>query len=254
MNLEQYKIPMTPVEESKFGDGVLFAGKLLGKAAIKGVEGIAKGLAIYLGLGLAAVSAILLTNHINNKQALNRLNSLSDAEKTSLNNYKTWVDPLNAQLDSMRKDLEKLAKKYNASGMFEIPDKHFTQELYSVDKLNPAASIQWSGQKPVFWFNENYLYVDENDEPVGDYPNQDRARKLQEALKEIGLKDLITRWKSQMSKFNPYFELVVANEDELELFDSASPDDEMYPYIQIMIQMKWVDKMGIIKPGLPTYK
>ena len=57
------------------------------------------------------------------------------------------------------------------------------------------------------------------------------------------LKPLVQKWKNEATKFSPYFEICAGFEE-----------DEECPQFWITLDCKWVDRDGIVMPGLPKFE
>ena len=217
--LESYMIE--PAEEG-VGTEIL---KFVGKGALKILGKIGIFLAINIGICSLVISKVVR----DEKKCKERLANMTPEEKLSRKNYlDTWVPKIQEFQKSVAKDIDKFDKKndikkflYEESILPDTPSKEKGYGAY-------IAGIEYS--------TIQFPDADGDDEP-----DPDKAKEFTMKLRE--LKPLIQKWKNEARIFSPYFELMISAEDE----------NEDYPWFEICLSCKWIDRYGIIKPGLPKF-
>ena len=209
------------IAEEGTGTNIL---KVTGKVIWK----LIKPVLIFLGITVGISSLAIAYTVRYEKTAKKRLENMTPEEKLSRKNYlDNWVPKIQEFQKSVIKDIEKFDKQYDF------------KKFLDVDPVMPDAPSKEHGYGCyILSLNPSELYGDDYD---GDSPaDVNKSREFNDKVKQ--LKPLIQKWKSEARKFSPYFELIV--EDDFQNSDE-------YPDINICLSCKWVDKYGIIKPGLP---
>ena len=237
---------LIPVEESFNWDGakkVLVAG---GKAVLGTIGVGLRNFAIFTAALFGLLAIAVVRSEKAAKRAAQRLANPTPEERESLQIFEeSWKPALLQFKTNCKKDFDKWNRQHK--------DLNYDNTISFDDReiIYPQTS-GYGGYCAygVSLINFDYGSKAYNTEDPDDYRNGCReepltdeiGKSLQAALKTI--KPLIDKWKSESRKFSPYFEMLIDYQD----------NDPDYPYIDIVLRCKWVDKDGIIKPNLPAYK
>ena len=199
------------------------------KLAGKGVLKILKCIGIFFAITIGIASIAMIRSNRHETIVRNRLADPTPDEKLSRQNYlHTWVPEIQKFQKMVAKDINDFNKRYDI--------KKF---LYEKDIIpdNPEMRSGYGA----YVAGLKYETIQHPEADGDDDPDPIKAQEFTEKLKE--LKPLINKWKNAARVFYPYFELMVSVEDE----------NENYPWFEICLSCKWVDKYGIIRPGLPEF-
>ena len=199
------------------------------KALGRGVGSLLKKIAIFLGVTIGFCGLLVIASERTAKRVQQRLANPTPEEKLSRENYlSTWVPKIQEFQESVQKDIDKLDKTTDIK-------KYLYVGKPVSDNLDPRVGY---GAYLVALEYENIQYPDADGD---DEPDPEKAKDFFEKMKF--LKPLVQKWKSEAAKFSPYFEICAG-------FD----ENEDYPEFWIVLDCKWLDRDGIIKPGLPKFE
>ena len=212
------------IAEEGFGTDIL-------KALGRGIGSLLKKTAIFLGVTVGLCGLVIIASERTNKRVQQRLANPTPEEKLSRENYlSTWVPKIQEFQKSVQKDIDKLDKTTDIK-------KYLYVEERVRDTPDPKVGYGYGAYLVALEYeNIQYRNADGDDEP-----DPEKAKDFFEKMKF--LKPLVQKWKSEAAKFSPYFEICAG-------FD----ENEDYPEFWIVLDCKWLDRDGIIKPGLPKFE
>ena len=224
--LESYLIPA----EEGLGIDLL---KLAGTGVLK----IAKKIAIFLGINLAIVGTLVAVSNVQQKEAKRRFDNPTPEEKQSRNNYtNTWKPEIIKFSEMIKNDIEEADKKLDIKKFIEIYNTNNFNSNIKINGMSPIYNTYLCGLE---WSKCQYPGAAGDDE--GD------PKLVKEFSEKISkMKPYFDKWKREAKKFEPYFVL------DLEV-EEADPD-YYFCNFYVTLRCKWVDKQGILKPGLPEFK
>lgn len=167
-------------------------------------------------LGLGVITAIGLSASKKFKLS-SRIKNMTEDEKLSRDNFlNSWIP----ELKKFHNDIEKTVKNdYQINKSFNVLP-----------------------------FISNPTIKSGYDIPLLDL-NYDQLSKSSEAeMRELldPLTKYVKKWKSLANKFSPYFELAIQQDNDT--------DPDVVALVNATLICKWVDKDGMLKPGLPKFK
>ncbi len=167
-------------------------------------------------LGLGIIAAVAQTK-IEKMKLKSRIKNMTEEEKLSRENFlNSWVPELAKFHDIIESDINKNAQ---------------LSKMFDVIALSKTFNIE--GGYNIHLVNLNY--------------EQNKKSTIDETTKSISPMDkYIAKWKNYAKKFMPYFEFMAEYDNDI--------DPEESPLLDIILICKWVDKDGMLKPGLPKFK
>lgn len=225
--LESLIIPEYEIANEGLGTELL---KLAGAGALR----VLKTIAIYLGITIGASGLIIGAALMNEKKRNTRYANPTSEELLSRNNFNnSWKPKIQEFLKLVNKDIDTVNKSNNIKKYMYIHSPN--DNLSKVDGHYNVCicALEWSKvQDPGL----------DGDDEANPEKLKDFCNKLQE------LKPYISKWKIATKEFEPYFELVITiNENEKDI-NKGWADFDIY------LVCNWLDKDGILKPGLPELK
>ena len=198
------------------------------KALGRGVGSLLKKIAIFLGVTIGVCGLLVIASERTEKRVQQRLANPTPEEKLSRENYlSTWVPKIQEFQESVQKDIDKLDKTTDI--------KKYLYVGKSVSD-NPDPRVGYGAYLVALEY-ENIQYPDADGD---DEPDPEKAKDFLEKMKF--LKPLVQKWKNEATKFSPYCEICAGFEE-----------DEDCPQFWITLDCKWVDRDGIVMPGLPKF-
>ena len=86
-------------------------------------------------------------------------------------------------------------------------------------------------------------------DPGSDGDDEANPEKLKDFCNKLqDLKPYISKWKNAAKEFEPYFKLVITIDEDKNHVEDGWADFNIY------LVCNWLDKDGILKPGLPELK
>ena len=215
--LESYLIPA----QEGFGLDLL---KFLGKGLAK----VAAAVGLFIGIPVALAGVAVAISAANEKMYEKRYNNPTPEEKFSRDNFsQTWVSEIDKFREMIARDIDNADKKLDIKKFIHITNTKIEPcRAYCYD----ICSLEW----------EKCQYPDSDGDDEGD---PKLVREFSEKISQM--KPYFEKWKTEAKKFAPYFTLVLAVEE---------PDDDYYfCNFYVSLRCNWIDKIGILKPGLPKF-
>lgn len=232
---------LIPVEEGVNWDGVkqlLAAG---GKSLLSAVGKGLRNFAIFTAAMFGLLAVCVIRSEKNAKRAAARLANPTPEEQKSLRIFEeNWKPALLKFKASCKKDFDKWNRQNKALN-YDNTIKFDDGEIIYPHQSGYGGYCAYGVSLIQFDYGSK-AYIDDPDEFREEPRTKEIGESLQAALRS--LKPLIDKWKAESKKFSPYFEMLIDYQD----------NDPDYPFINIVLRCKWVDKDGILKPNLPVYK
>ena len=228
--LESYIIT-EPAQEGFGLDLLKFVGKGIGK--------VAKALGIFIGINVALVGTVLLSTSANAAIHKKRYNNPTPEEKLSRDNFnKIWLPEIDAFRKLVLKDIDEADKKFDI--------KKFISTRQSINKGDDGVYINGIPSRHTYDYSICWLNWEACQYPDADGDDEGNPELVKEFSEKISkLKPYFDKWKKEAKKFEPYFKLELNVED---------PDEDYYfCNFFLSLNCKHVDKLGILKPGLPEF-
>lgn len=225
--LESLMIPEYEIANEGLGTELL---KLAGTGALK----ILKTIAIFLGISIGASGLIIGTALMNEKKRNTRYANPTKEELLSRDNFNnSWVPKIKEFLKLVNKDINTVNQSNKIKQFMYIHSPN--DNLTKVDgKYNFCiCALEWSKVQDLGSDGDD----EANPEKLKDFCN-----KLQD------LKPYISKWKNAAKEFEPYFKLVITIDEDKNHVEDGWADFNIY------LVCNWLDKDGILKPGLPELK
>ena len=213
-------------------------GMEIAKLAGKGALAILKSIGIFLGLNVALVGGLMLYSDAADKKFRKRYEYPTPEEKKSRENYsKYWIPKFKEFYQMIIKDIDTVDKKCGIK-------KYLDTDLIILNG-NVSGRGYYMYSARLFGIDWNKVAsIDEDGDLNPDDYDYDKVAEFLPMLKE--LKPYCNKWKAEAKKFEPYVKLEIN-------IDCGQNNNELYE-CDIRLVCKWVDKDGILKPGLPELK
>ena len=235
--LENFLIPednKVEIAEEGLGSELL---KLVGKGAFS----IAKAIAIFIGIDIALVGLIVLPSVFNSERHKKRFANPTSEEKLSRDNFtNSWEPAFKDFAKMINKDINEADKKFKIKKFIDIC------KIENQNKEDNGTRINGIPQYHTYSFHLcslNWEACQYPNSDVDDAGNPDLIKEFSEKLTKM--KPYFDKWKKEAKKFSPYFELMLEIDDPNE--------DYEYCNFYVGLKCKWLDKDGILKPGLPEF-